>query len=240
MLTTVDIDLPAQVRDRLRERAAFSETLSRFARRRTLGFEQPVAAASALILPILIAFVYAVSDFVRTIEVAVTFCVITLLFLGGAWFANREIIRTAYIRSVRARRRARSDLRAGRATETRLERRSPALFLEHDGGVMVFAAVSPDQTVFFDVADAEDDPRWFLYLNGDMHRAHWRWLKLRGSGAIADFAASGQRLVPPGTAPFLQLKSGPDTIAHAFNDPADGELIAMPYDEVERAIRRML
>ena len=58
MLTVARVDLPDQVTQRLRERAALSESWGEFLKERLIGFKQPVARATAFVGPLLVAFVF--------------------------------------------------------------------------------------------------------------------------------------------------------------------------------------
>ncbi|WOI54597.1 hypothetical protein [Parvularcula sp. LCG005] len=240
MLTVDEIDLPAPVMRRLRERAAFSDSFARFRHEHLTGFRQPIAAVAAVIGPILIAFTYLASDFFTMIEVAVTFSVITCLFLVCAWIINRDAITNAYYRSTEARRAARDDLRIGRAEHMDMVLKRSPIFYEHAEGVLVLAEAGPDKTVFFDIDSEGDDARWFLYVNGDMHREHWSWLRLGGSGRVAQFEASGRRLISIGEPPYLEGGDTWDGIGMALGDPHDGDLIDLSFDEARMTISRLL
>ena len=240
MLTVAEIDLPPSVRERLRERAAFSDSFGRFARLQFLGFHQPVAAAVALLTPIVVAMSYAATDVHTTLQVVSIFLFSTCLIMAAAWIANRTFLRNAYEQANMARRTARADLRAGRGEEMALTMRTPALFYENADGVVVFADAGEGKTVFFAIRADRNDARWFLYLNGDLHREQWSWIKLATSGEIIAFSAAGHRRTPMCQPPYVEAAEAWDSIALALGDPADGDIIDMPLDEVERTISRLL
>lgn len=240
MLSVAEIDLPPAVRDKLRERAAFSDSFGRFTRLRLLGFNQPVAATIAFLAPIVIAFGYAAADVHTAIEVALVFAFACALMLLGAWIANRTFLRDAYDQATHARKSARADLKIGKGTEMALTIKTPALFYENAEGVVVFADAGDNRTVFFDVRADRADPRWFLYLNGDLHREKWSWIRLASSGEVFGFSAAGHRRIPLGQPPYVEATEAWDSIALALGDPADGDLIDMPLSEVERTISRLL
>jgi hypothetical protein len=138
------------------------------------------------------------------------------------------------------RRQAREDLRAGAGTRIALRLTRVPLFFEHAGGVIVFADAGTGKAIYFDIASDADDPRWFLYLNGDLQRTDWSWLRLAGSGTLTDFGTQGVQLGLLGAPTQLELPAAWDAICLALGDPRDGDVIDMPRDEIERTIERLL
>ena len=240
MLTIAQVDIPTQVRARLKERAAFSDSWAVFTREHLAGFRQPVAAAFAVIGPVLVAFVYAVSDFLTMVEVGSVFGLCALMFILGAWYVNRRDIRAAFERSTRERREALSDLRAGTAQATGLTHKDRPVFYEHEHGVISLADGGDGRTLYFDVDGDGTDPRWFLYLNGDMHRQDWRWLRLQGTGCIVEFEASGKRLAALGDTPYVEAPDAWEAISLALGEPRDGDAIDMPFAEVKQTVARLI
>ncbi len=240
MLTVDKIDLPSTVRARLKERASFAESFAAFNREHLAGFRQPIAASAAFIGPVLIAFVYLISDFVTMVEVFVIFSFTTTLFLGGAWYTNRGRIQEEYEHRTSARRRARKDLKLGRGERMSLQLQQAPFFFEHEHGVIILAGVGPAKTLFFDIDGAGEDPRWFLYLNGDMDRNDWQWIRLGGSGEVMEFKATGRRLTNFGEAPFVEAPDAWEAISIALGEPRDGDVIEMALDEVRLTIGRLL
>ncbi|MBB4658787.1 hypothetical protein [Parvularcula dongshanensis] len=240
MLRVATVDLPESVTRRLAERAAFSESWGEFLKEHLAGFRQPVAAAAALIGPILVAFVYAVSDFTTMVEVAGTFGLTAIAFLLGAWYVNRHDIREAYARHMTAQRQAKADLKAGRGVAADLLLKTRPSFYEHEHGVIVLADSGDGRTLYFDVDGTGDDPRWFLYVNGDMHRGNWRWLKLLGSGNVTEFEAKGQRLAGIGDTPYVDAPDAWEAISLALGEPQDGDVVDMPFEEVKQTVSRLL
>lgn len=240
MLTTAQVDIPQGVLTRLKERAAFSESWAAFTRDHLAGFRQPVAAAIALIGPILVAFIYAVSDFLTMVQVATVFGLSSAMFLLGAWYVNRRDIRSAFERSTRERREAMADLKAGTAQQIHLVHQDRPVFYEHEHGVIVLAQGGDDRTLYFDVDGDGTDPRWFLYLNGDMHRQDWRWLRLGGTGDVTEFQAAGKRLAGLGDTPYVEAPDAWEAISLALGEPKDGDTIDMPYAEVKQTVARLI
>ena len=240
MLTLARVDLPEDVAASLREKAAFAESWNSFTREHLAGFRQPVAAAAAVIGPILIAFVYAARGFFSMIEVGVTFGLTTAMFVLGAWYVNRRDIRAAYERNTAARREAKADLKAGAAERAGLSLEARPVFFEHEHGVIVLADAENGKTLYFDVDGDGFDTRWFLYVNGDLHRERWSWLKLLGSGAVTAFEAGGQRLAGIADTPFVDAPDAWEAISLALGEPQDGDLIDMPFAEVKQTIGRLL
>lgn len=240
MLTIAEIDLPPSARERLRERAAFTDSFERFTRLNILGFNQPVAACAGLMIPLVIAVAYAASDFWTTLQVTSVFLFATSLLLFGTWIVNRTFLRRAYDQATEARKQAKADLKVGRGDEMALTIKTPALFFENADGVVVFADAGDDRTVFFNIHADREDPRWFLYLNGDLHRERWSWIRLAKSREVFGFSAAGHVRTEPGHPLYVEAPEGWDAIALALGDPADGDLIDMPLHEVERTISRLL
>lgn len=240
MLNVAVVDIPDQVADRLRARAAFSESWGAFTRDHLAGFRQPVAAAVAVIGPVLVAFVYAASDFFTMLEVASVFVMTSAMFLLGAWYVNRRDIAAAFERSTRERRLAMTDLKAGVAQSVSVQHRERPVFYEHEHGVIALACGGEGRTLFFDVDGDGTDPRWFLYLNGDMHRQDWRWLRLGGTGEVTEFTATGKRLAGLGDTPYVEAPDAWEAVSLALGEPRDGDAIDMPFGEVKQTVARLI
>ena len=240
MLNVATVDLPHQVEARLRERAAFSESWAAFTRDHLAGFRQPVAAAVAIIGPVLVAFVYAASDFFTMLEVASVFALSSAMFVLGAWYVNRRDIRAAFERSTRERRLAMADLKAGTAEKVALTHKERPVFYEHEHGVIALAEGGEGRTLFFDVDGDGTDPRWFLYLNGDLHRQDWRWLRLQGTGEVTEFEALGKRLAGLGDTPYVEAPDAWEAVSLALGEPRDGDTIDMPFAEVKQTVARLI
>lgn len=240
MLVTADVELPAHLRDQLRQRAAFTTSFVVFVRDHVAGFQQPVAAAAAIILPILIAFTHAVSGIFSAFEVTLTFGFTTGLFLLGAWFAKRHDIAWAYSEGIESRRRAFADLKVGRGDLCELAIRTAPLFVEHEQGVVVLVDAGHGKTLYFDVLATPSDSRWFLYVNGDLFRSQWSWLHLRGSGAVEQFSATGSLVGLKQTTLRSDAADTWEAISMALGEPADGDLIDLPMDEASQTVKRLL
>ena len=240
MLNRETIALPDDIARALRAEAAFTETWNTFLREHLAGFRQPVAATAALIAPVLIAFAYAVSDVFTMIEVGVTFALTTAMFVLGAWYVNRRDIRAAFARHTAGAREAKRNLKAGEAEAHDLDLRAQPAFYEHEHGVVILADAGQGRTLYFDVDGDGFDARWFLYVNGDLHRRHWRWLRLRGSGRVRALATDGVRLSGFGEAPYVEAPDAWEAVSLALGEPADGEVIDMPFAEVQRTVERLL
>ena len=240
MLTIATVDIPSHVEARLRARAAFSESWNSFTRDHLAGFRQPVAATVAVIGPVLVAFVYAASDFMTMVEVASVFGLSSAMFVLGAWYVNRGDIRAAFERSTRERRHAMTDLKTGTAQEVAARHKERPVFYEHEHGVIALAEGGEGRTLFFDIEGDGTDPRWFLYLNGDMHRQDWRWLRLEGTGEVTEFEASGKRLAGLGDTPYVEAPDAWEAVSLALGEPRDGDAIDMPFAEVKQTVARLI
>lgn len=240
MLKRSKIDLPPVLRKRLQEEAEFSETFSDFTGENLVGFRQPAAIAVAVIAPVLFAFVYYATDFFTLLNVATTFTVSATMLILGGWYVNRHGIRAAYLRHVRARKNAKIDLKAGTGEATSLTMKVQPVFYEHEHGVICIADAGDGKTLYFDVDSLENDPRWFLYVNGDMHREDWSWIRLAGSLAVAEFKAAGKRLSKIGDTPYVEAPDAWEAIAVALGEPQDGDIITIPFEEAQATIARLL
>jgi hypothetical protein len=240
MLTVAEVDLPVSLQKRLKQEAAFSESFNQYTRENLMGFRQPVAVAVALVGPILIAITYHATDFLTMIEVAWSFGITAASFLLGGWYVNRRRIRAAYARHTQARKEAKADLKAGCGQSVNLTLTQQPVFYEHEHGVICLADTGEGSTVYFDVDSMTNDPRWFLYINGDMHRASWSWIKLMGSGAVAEFEATGNRLAKIGDTPYVEAPDAWEAISLALGEPQDGDVIDVPMEEVINTISRLL
>lgn len=243
MLKVANVDLPILVKKRLKEEADFSETFSDFTGESLVGFRQPAAIAVAIIAPVLFAFVYYLTDFFTLMHVAVTFTMSATMLLLGGWYVNRHNIRNAYVRHVRARKNAKADLNVGRAEAATLKMRVQPVFYEHEHGVICIADAGSNQegkTIYFDVDSLDNDPRWFLYINGDMHREDWSWIRLAGSKNVTEFRASGNRLAKIGDTPYVEAPDAWEAISVALREPQDGDILSIPFEEVEKTIARLL
>ena len=240
MLTSNTVALPDEVTRALRDEAAFSETWNTFLREHLAGFRQPVAATAALIGPVLVAFTYAVADFVAMREVAAIFGLTAAMFVLGAWYVNRHDIRAAFARHTAAAQAAKRDLKAGRAEAAALDLRAQPAFYEHEHGVVVLADAGRGRTLYFDVDGDGFDPRWFLYVNGDLHRRRWSWLRLSGTGGVRGLTAEGVRLTGEGETPYVAAPDAWEAVSLALGEPQDGDVIDMPFAEVRRTVDRLL
>ena len=240
MLTTETVALPDDVARSLRTEAAFAETWNTFLREHLAGFRQPVAATAALVGPVLVAFTYAMADFVAMREVAATFGLTAAMFVLGAWYVNRHEIRAAFARHTDAAQRAKRDLKAGQAEAMDLDLRAQPVFYEHEHGVVVLADAGQGRTLYFDVDGDGFDPRWFLYVNGDLHRRRWSWLRLTGSGCVRALRAEGVRLTAGAETPYVTAPDAWEAVSLALGEPQDGDLVDMPFGEVVRTVDRLL
>ncbi|MGV6800441.1 MAG: hypothetical protein ACWA5L_00790 [bacterium] len=240
MLSVAEVELPVSLQKKLREDAAFAESFNEFTKENLVGFKQPAAVAISVIAPVLLAFVFYVSDFITFVDIATSFGITSLMFLLGAWYVNRGKIRDAYQRQTRVRKEAKADLRAGLGQAVQLSMKVEPVFYEHEHGVICLADSGDGQTIYFDVDSAENDPRWFLYINGDMHRSEWNWIKLLGSGTVCEFQVSGSRLAKIGDTPYVEAPDAWEAISIALGEPQDGDIIPMDLQDVKAEISRLL
>ena len=240
MLTIAKVDLPISLRKRLQEEAAFSDSFNHYTTENLIGFRQPVATAVAVVGPILFAFIYYVTDFLTLVEVAGSFALSAAAFLLGGWYVNRHGIRDSYQRHTKARKNAKANLRSGVGESVALTMKTAPVFYEHEHGVICLAAAGEGKTLYFNIDSFENDPRWFIYINGDMHRPNWRWIKLMGSGAVAEFEASGQRMAKIGDTPYVEAPDAWEAISIALGEPEDGAIVEKPLEDVTAIISRLI
>ncbi|MEM6650008.1 MAG: hypothetical protein AAF603_07140, partial [Pseudomonadota bacterium] len=157
-----------------------------------------------------------------------------------AWYINRAQIREAYTRSTIQRKQAQAALRSGRGEQWSLQLKEHPVFYDYEGGVICLAKSSDTKTLFFDIPAAREDSRWYLYMNGDLYRKKWEWLKLHGSGVLTEFFANGDRLMGKGHIFYLDISEAWDAIHLVLGAPQDGDLIDMPFEEAKKTIERLL
>lgn len=132
------------------------------------------------------------------------------------------------------------DLEAGYGEHNALELARPPRFFEHDYGILVLADAGFCETLYFDIAKSDHDPRWQLYLDGALYQRSWRWLRLARSKAIVDFIAAGARLSSRDPVYFVDAPDAWEAVAQVLGQPRDGEIIRLTFDDavfnVERAL----
>lgn len=240
MLTTSRITLPTPIANRLEGAAEFADDISDYAREDLVGFQRPIAAAFAIITPILMAIVYYATDLSTAVKLALYFVLVTA---SGLFLVGREnwprIVEEFQDKSV-AKRQAVADLQCGFGEESHLALTRAPRYFEYGHGVLVFADAGEWRTAFFSIANDEDDPRWPLYLRGHLDREAWRWLRLPVSREIVKFEAEGARIARDKPAMKITSIDAWEAIHTALGEPLDGSVIYQTFDEVVEKVESLL
>lgn len=240
MLSTARVDIPAPVTARLRNAASFSDNVNQFAREDLIGFKRPIAAAFAVIAPVALAFVYQGAGFVATVQAGV---LILAIVVGGVYYAGRQewpdIVAAFQARSVE-KRKAVADLRCGFGESSFLSNGRSPRFFEHEHGVLALADAGDLKTLFFDISNDGTDPRWELYVSGELNRRIWRWLRLPVSREVVKFTTEGSKLAQRSKAPVIGSIEAWEAINVALGEPLDGALIHRPFDELTETVAHLV
>lgn len=240
MLTTARVDLPLPVAARLKNDASFTDNVNEYAREDLIGFKRPIAAAFALIAPVALAFVYQGLGMTAMLQVAV---IMVALVGGGVYIVGRQEwpnIVLQFQELAMAKRKAVADLRCGFGESSFLSNGRSPRFFEHDHGVLVLADAGDLKTLFFSIAKDESDPRWSLYINGEMHRRVWRWLRLPVSREVVKFSTEGSKLARIGDPPIIDSVDAWEAVNVALGEPLDGAIIHRCFDELSEMVERLI
>lgn len=241
MIKTDRVVLPSPIEVRLKNSAAFVDNIMEFARDDLIGFKRPLAATFAFTSPIVMAFAFYAGGVEPLIKTALSYCLVAFsgLYLVGR--ASWPGIVTEFETRSLAKRRAQADLRCGFGEASFLNLERPARFFEHDHGVLVFADAGDFRTLFFSVQNADDDPRWDLYLDGELDRRVWRWLRLPVSREVVRFSTEASKLTaaPVGAKRISSIDAW-EAINLELGEPVDGAIIHRPFDETVEAVERRL
>ncbi len=240
MLSTARVAIPVPVAARLKTNAAFSDNVNEYAREDLIGFKRPIAAAFALITPVVLAFVYQGAGFIPMLQVA---GVMVFLVGGGVCFIGRQewpTIVAEFQTHALAKKRAVADLRCGFGESSFLSNGRSPRFFEYDHGVLVLADAGDLKTLFFDISNDGHDPRWTLYADGEMHRRVWRWLRLPVSREVVKFSTEGSKLASNGAPLEIRSIEAWEAVNVALGEPLDGSVIHRPFDELVEMVERLV
>ena len=178
MFNTARVDIPAPVATRLQHSSQFVENIMEFTREDLIGFRRPLAATFALTAPIVIAFSYYAAGILPMFKIASSYFVVAI---SGLYLVGRDewpaLVDEFELRS-NEKRKAVADLKCGFTESSFLSLVRAPRFIEHQHGVLVFVDVGDFRTLFFSIENAETDPRWQLYVDGELSRRVWRWMRL--------------------------------------------------------------
>lgn len=239
MLSTARVALPAPVEIRLKNSSEFVDNVMEYAREDLIGFRRPLAATFALSAPIVIAFVYHAAGFIPMLQTALGY-----FFIAGAGlvYIGRDLwpsLVDEYEWRSEVKRRASADLKCGFGEAAFLNLNRPPRFFDYDNGVLAFADAGDFRTLFFSIANDPDDPRWTPYLEGEMTRRVWRWLRLPISREVVKFSTEGSKhpqYDPPATIDSIDAWEAINT---ALGEPLDGAIIHRPFEEVVEMVERL-
>lgn len=240
MLSTDRVAIPAPVEVRLKRSAQFVDNVMDFAREDLIGFKRPLAATFAFTAPIVMAFAYYAGGFDQLLPIGLSYLVVTGagLFIVGrrewpglvAQFEEKTI----------EKRRAVADLKCGFGESSFLNLARAPLYFEHENGVIVLADAGDFKTLFFTIDRDHRDDRWSAYVNGELDRRVWRWLRLPVSRDIVKFSTEASKLARTSPDPVrIRSIDAWEAINVALGEPLDGAVIHRPFDEVVDTVSRL-
>lgn len=241
MLNTDRVAIPAPVEVRLKRSAQFVDNIMDFAREDLIGFKRPLAATFAFTAPLVMAVVHHAGGLGHLLEVAASYLIVGF---GGLYLVGRQawpqLVDEFEAKTVE-KRRAAADLKCGFGELSFLNLSRAPRYFEHDNGALVFADAGDFKTLFFSIESGERDARWNLYINGELDRRVWRWLRLPVSRDIVKFSTEASKLATAHNDP-LRIKSidAWEAIHASLGEPLDGAIIHRPFDEVVESVERML
>ena len=240
MLTTARVSIPAPVEARLKNEADYSDNVNDYAREDLIGFNRPIAAAFALICPVAMAFAYQSGGALTAVQYGALLAVLVgggLFFVGKAEWPN--IVARFQTHAI-AKKKAVADLRCGFGESSFLSNGRAPRFFEHDHGVLVLADAGDLKTLFFSISNDGTDPRWGLYLSGELNRRVWRWLRLPVSREVVKFSTEGSKLAHAGNAPVIDSIDAWEAVNVTLGEPLDGAVIHRPFDELTETVERLV
>lgn len=240
MLSTDRVAIPAPVEVRLKKSAQFVDNVMDFAREDLIGFKRPLAATFAFTAPLVMAFAYYAGGLEPLLKVGLSYLVVTGL---GLYVVGRRewpgLVAEFEERSIE-KRRAAADLKCGFGESSFLNLSRAPHFFEHENGVIVLADAGDFRTLFFTIERDHRDDRWNAYINGELDRRVWRWLRLPVSRDIVKFSTEASKL-PRQNPDATRIRSVDawEAINVALGEPLDGAVIHRPFDEVIDTVARL-
>lgn len=240
MLTTARVDLPLPIAARLKTDASFTDDVNEYAREDLIGFKRPIAAAFAIIGPVAIALAYQGSGLIAVVNLVAIFAVIVGV---GIYVVGRQewpqIVQQFQSFAI-VKRNAVADLRCGFGESSFLSNGRSPRFFEHEHGVLVLADAGDLKTLFFSISNDENDARWLLYINGELSRRVWRWLRLPVSREVVRFSTEGSKLARIGEPPMIDSIDAWEAVNVALGEPLDGAIIHQCFDEVSEMVEQLV
>jgi len=240
MLTTARVELPVPVAARLHSAAAFIDNVNEYAREDLIGFKRPIAAAFALVAPVTLALVYQSAGLGALFQAA---ALLLLMAAAALFYVGSEEwpkIVSKFQEHSAAKKQAVADLRCGFGESSFLSNGRSPRFFEYDHGVIVLADAGDLKTLFFSISNDGTDPRWALFIDGELHRRVWRWLRLPVSREVVKFSTEGSKLARIGEPPLINSIEAWEAVNIALGEPLDGAVIHRPFDELAEAVDRLI
>ncbi len=240
MYNTARVDIPAPIEVRLKRSSEFVDNIMEFAREDLIGFRRPLAATFAFTAPLVLAFVYQAAGFLPMFKIASSYFVVAA---AGLYLVGRDqwpdLVDEFETRTVE-KRKAVADLKCGFTESSFLSLVRAPRFIEHDHGVLVFADVGDFKTLFFSISNDVSDPRWRPYVEGELSRRVWRWMRLPVSRELIKFGVEGSKLQLHSEPPKINSIDVWEAVNVALGEPLDGAVIHRPFDELTESIGRLL
>ena len=240
MLSTARVSIPVPVAARLESSASFHDNVNEFAREDLIGFKRPLAATFALIAPLAVAFAYQGAGLAGAAQVGL---VIIAIVGAGVYFVGKQEwpnIVSEFQARASEKKKAVADLRCGFGESSFLSNGRAPSFFEHEHGVLVLADAGDLKTLFFDISNDDEDPRWALYESGELNRRIWRWLRLPVSREIVKFSTEGSKLNKRPPAPKISSIEAWEAVNVALGEPLDGSVIHRSFDELQESVERLI
>jgi len=240
MFQTSRVEIPLAVATRLQNAADFNDNIHEYAREALIGFTRPLAAAFAVLAPVIVAIVFLTDGVMVTVQVGALIGFI--LGLGVYLIGKTEWTKTVATFNERSveKRKAVADLRCGFGESSFVSHGRAPRFFEHEHGVIVLADAGDLKTLFFDIPNDGTDPRWALYEQGELLRRVWRWTRLPVSRDVVKFSAEGSKLIQDEKTRAIRSIDAWEAFNLALGEPLDGALIHQSFETLAEQVERLV
>lgn len=240
MLNTDRVAIPAPVEVRLKRSAQFVDNVMDFAREDLIGFKRPLAATFAFTAPLVMAFAFYAGGPEQLLKVGLSYVAVTAFGLYIVGSSAWPSLVAEFEEKTIEKRRAAADLKCGFGESTFLNLARAPHYFEHENGVIVLADAGDFKTLFFTIDRDHRDDRWNAYVNGELDRRVWRWLRLPVSRDIVKFSTEASKLPRSRPDPTrIRSVDAWEAINTALGEPLDGAVIHRPFDEVVDMLSRL-
>ncbi|MGE0408790.1 MAG: hypothetical protein AB7P23_05955 [Amphiplicatus sp.] len=240
MLSTARVALPATIEIRLKNAAEFVDNVMEYAREDLIGFRRPLAATFAFTAPVLLALAYYGAGIATLAQTAAMYFSVAgagLVVVGRQLWPS--LVQEYHDKSTE-KRKAAADLKCGFGEAAFLNLERAPRFFEYANGVLAVADAGDFRTLFFSIQNDPEDPRWVPYVEGEMNRRVWRWLRLPVSREVVKFSAEGSKYAQLGETHRIGSIDAWEAINTALGEPMDGAIIHRPFAEVVDMVERMV